>query len=207
MTYHLAPALAELRNEVNARWPNRSKASDGWIGDPAHASRVSDHNPNQRGSVNALDITAEDIVPAELVAAAIAHPSTAYVIHDRSIWSRTYGWAKRPYKGSNPHTTHVHVSIQQNQAAEQNLTKWFRRRRFPLAAGHSFGMPPSARVHDGTASTFDADQVKRIQVRLRIRPTGRFGPYTLVKVANWQAWKKIRPTGRVGPVTWARLGL
>jgi peptidoglycan hydrolase-like protein with peptidoglycan-binding domain len=209
MTYHLAPSLAQLRLEVNMRWPNRSKSSDGWIGDPAHKERRSDHNPNERGSVNALDVTADGIVPAELVAAAIRHPSTAYVIHDGFIWSRTYGWAKRPYGGSNPHHTHVHISIQQTVAAEQNTSKWFVKNRstWPLGPGEVFGSKKSARVRNGTESPMHADAVRKIQARLRIGTTGRYGVVTMVKVANWQTWKKIKPTGTVGPVTWQKMGL
>ena len=209
MSWYLAPSLDNLRDEVNARWPNRSKRSDGTIGDPAHAARVSDHNPNSRGSVNAIDITADGIDPSYLIRKASAHPSTAYIIYNRFIYSRRYGWEQKPYSGSNPHTTHVHISIQQNRDAEWNETRWFRGTGtpFPLPTGHSFGMPATAAVHDGTRSPEDAKHVQRIQQRLRIRPTGTFGPFTLVKVANWQLWKGIRPTGRVGASTWRRLGL
>jgi len=78
---------------------------------------------------------------------------------------------------------------------------------FPLAEGHSFGTPKSATVHDGTANPEDAKNVQRIQQRLRIQPTGRFGTYTRVKVANYQLWRGLKPTGRVGAATWRRLGL
>ena len=209
MAYHLAPSLAQLRLEINKRWPNRSKASDGWIGDPAHSARRSDHNPNERGSVNALDTDVDGIVPAQLIAAAIRHPSTAYVIHDGSIWSRTYGWAKRPYGGSNPHHTHVHISIQQTVKAEQNQNKWFVKSRstWPLGPGEVFGSKKSARVRNGTESPMHADAVRKIQARLRGRTTGRFGVATMVKVSNWQAWKGLRPTGVVDEALWKRLGL
>ena len=45
-----------LRGQVNNRWPNRDKRSDGTKGDSAHAARVSDHNPDSKGVVHALDI-------------------------------------------------------------------------------------------------------------------------------------------------------
>ena len=44
-----------LRDQIDRRWPNRHKRSDGWIGDAAHAARKSDHNPID-GVVFALDI-------------------------------------------------------------------------------------------------------------------------------------------------------
>lgn len=53
-----------LRNQVNKEWPSRDKASDGWIGDAAHASRDgwgtngkgSYHNPDPNGIVHAIDL-------------------------------------------------------------------------------------------------------------------------------------------------------
>jgi hypothetical protein len=89
----------------------------------------------------------------------------------------------------------------------RTFEQYRRARSFPLPEGHSFGTPKSRTVHDGTANPEDAKNVQRIQQRLRIQPTGRFGTYTRVKVANWQLWKGIRPTGRVGAETWRRLGL
>lgn len=207
MGWYLAPSLVRLRDEVNRKWPNRSKVSDGTIGDPAHASRQSEHNPNSRGSVNAIDITNDGINVDALIGAAIRHPSTWYVISRGFIYSRRYGFVKRPYTGSNPHDKHVHISILTTEAAEQNATPWLRRGSFPLPAGHSFGTPESSTVHDGTSSPDDEYNVKRIQARLGISRTGRFGTYTRVRVANWQLWKGLAPTGRVGSVTWHRMGL
>jgi len=53
----LARSLDTLRSQINAKYKDRSKLSDGWIGDTAHAARASDHNPNAEGVVTALDIT------------------------------------------------------------------------------------------------------------------------------------------------------
>jgi hypothetical protein len=39
----LIASLAALREEFNEIAPTRDKSSDGWIGDAAHADRVSDH--------------------------------------------------------------------------------------------------------------------------------------------------------------------
>jgi hypothetical protein len=209
MTYYLAPSLAQLRAEVNKRWPNRSKVSDGWIADAAHAARTSDHNPNQRGSVNALDITAKDILPAELIAAAIAHPSTAYVIYNGHIYSRRHKWAKRPYTGTNPHRTHVHISITQALAAEHNQTTWFLRRPtpFPFQADHYFGLRQGGKSHNGTRNKVDADNVRRIQKAVGAKITGRFNPETKAKVAI-AMWKQgLRTSGNVGPGRWRRLRL
>ena len=38
MAYRIAKSLDKLRSQVDARWPSRSKRSDGWIGDAAHVT-------------------------------------------------------------------------------------------------------------------------------------------------------------------------
>ena len=122
-TFFLAPALVQLRDEVNARYPDRDTASDGWIGDASHAARPSDHNPcwscsgRYNGIVRAIDI---DITPdgrpnidlrRHLLRNVVGDPRVWYVISNGKIYSRTYGWVARTYTGSNPHTAHVHISL------------------------------------------------------------------------------------------------
>ncbi|MDQ1814387.1 hypothetical protein RBA41_13830 [Massilia sp. CCM 9210] len=122
--WHVAPSLVRLRAEINRRWPRRDKRSDGSIGDQSHCNRPSDHNPNGRNSVNAIDIDKDGITPMAVVRAALRHPSTNYVIFNRTIWSRRYGFRARRYTGPNPHTAHIHISIVQTRAAEQNRRGW-----------------------------------------------------------------------------------
>ena len=59
--FRIAKSLEKLRAQINAKFPNRNKLSDGWIGDPAHQSTSSDHNPHinevKWRVVSALDIT------------------------------------------------------------------------------------------------------------------------------------------------------
>ena len=52
-----AKATEQLLEQVDAAAPARNKASDGWIGDEAHADRKSDHNPNAKRVVQAQDFT------------------------------------------------------------------------------------------------------------------------------------------------------
>lgn len=64
MTPVLAPALVQLRAQINAAFPTRSKLSDGWLGDARHQAEgdasVSQHNPNVADVVCAIDVT-EDL--------------------------------------------------------------------------------------------------------------------------------------------------
>lgn len=121
MDYRIADSLDQLRNEVNARWPERSTISDGWIGDTAHAATASDHNPNAAGVVCALDITHDPAHGVDVWQLAerfrlFPHPDVKYVIADTFMWSRyeAHGIAPftwRAYSGADPHTSHVHVSV------------------------------------------------------------------------------------------------
>lgn len=115
-TWYLNPALTTMRAEVNAEYPNRDKASDGTIGDPAHQATDSDHNPDKDGTVDAWDMDVDLRVPntaaeiARIKARFEAHPSSQYWIHNRRIASRDWGWARRYYSGPNPHDKHVHFN-------------------------------------------------------------------------------------------------
>lgn len=126
-TWKLAQSLDDLGDETNARWPNRPTQSDGIIGDAAHASRPSDHNPDEAGIVRARDITeweagtpdfeGDDV--AEVIAETLRRnrdPRVKYVIWRGRMFSsyatRTRkAWEWGPYTGPNGHFKHVHVSV------------------------------------------------------------------------------------------------
>ncbi len=139
MSWRVARSLDVLLSEINAAAPNRSKISDGSIGDAAHASRSSDHNPWRQsggmGVVGARDFTHDpaDGCDAGKIAAAVAaklgqHPalgSGAYVIWNYRIISadrRGEGW--RAYTGSNGHTQHVHVSVATSASGFDSTQPW-----------------------------------------------------------------------------------
>ena len=122
--WYTAPSLTVLRDEIDAAYPHRQKKMDGTIGDAAHAARASDHNPNARGSVNALDVDEVGIDAWALVACAILDDRTNYVIYEGRIWQRKHGFKPRPYTGPNAHKQHVHISILQTRQAEQDVRPW-----------------------------------------------------------------------------------
>lgn len=220
MSWHLAPSLVQLRAEVNRRWPNRPKGSDGTVGDTSHSARKSDHNPNARGSVNAFDITYPGVDPKIIISAVSKHPSANYVIFNRKIYSRSNNWKAEPYSGASPHTEHLHVSIMQSEKAEKDTTPWLagatvkpkpkpvKRSTFPLPAGQAFGRKISAKIHNGYRNSEDKSDVKRIQRKLGVSPvSGWFGPITEKAVKRWQLRRLIKPTGLVGKKEWDRMGL
>jgi outer membrane murein-binding lipoprotein Lpp len=123
MAWRVARSLETLRNQINAAFPARSRVSDGTIGDAAHASRSSDHNPWHivagTGVVTAMDITHDpahglniDYFTDEL--AASRDSRIKYVIANGLILDSRPGnnpWRWMPYSGSNPHTRHFHLSV------------------------------------------------------------------------------------------------
>lgn len=121
MAWRLAGSLVTLRAQINAEWPARSRRSDGTIGDSSHAARASDHNPNAQGVVTAFDCTHDPASGADmhLVAEDLREsrdPRLEYVIFYGRMFAsyRTAArapWTWGPYTGSNPHTSHMHVSV------------------------------------------------------------------------------------------------
>lgn len=109
-----AKSLLTLRDQYNAKYPVRSKASDGMLGDALHAQRVSDHNPNAQGVVCALDITHDPAHGLDIAVEAqrlvdSKDPRIRYVIANGCIWEPSMGW--QPYNGADPHTGHMHISV------------------------------------------------------------------------------------------------
>lgn len=126
MSWRAAHSLIVLRDQINAAYPNRNKASDGIIGDAAHQASYSDHNPDQYGIVRALDITHDpshgcdiDMLTDRLQASRDSRIS--YLIANRLIMSGAAGpspWVWRNYDGDDPHTNHFHLSVVSDSRAD-----------------------------------------------------------------------------------------
>jgi hypothetical protein len=120
----LSEAGERLRKEIDTLFPGRDKASDGSKGDSAHATRVSDHNPDPKtGVVRAIDVD-EDVwgkahkdpaaanrLVRQIVEIGKKDARLKYVIFEGHIWSAAHKWVKRTYSGSNPHNGHIHISF------------------------------------------------------------------------------------------------
>lgn len=130
MTCTPAPAAKAVLAQATARWPNRSRRSDGICPSAAHTSTnpTSDH---ERGM--AVDLTHDPANGCDAHAWAEAlvrarDPRVKYVI-SRSRIAASYpvgdspAWAWRPYSGSNPHDKHAHVSLVDD--ARNDTSPWF----------------------------------------------------------------------------------
>jgi hypothetical protein len=145
----LVPCLVSLRDEFNRIAPGRDKGADGSIGDSAHKSS-SDHTPDEdsdvlrdhdadiKNEVHALDIDSTgpwpesfDTIIKRLVAREKAEYESAtvvgrlkYVIWNRRIASRSWGWTWSDFTGPDPHTNHAHFSARYTTAQESDTRPW-----------------------------------------------------------------------------------
>lgn len=206
MSWRLAQGLIKLRDQVNAEWPNRSKDSDGSIGDTSHSARESDHNPDGAGVVHAIDITHDpksgfdSYAFADMILAKQDH-RLKYVISNRRIGSGPRGpsagvW--RPYHGINPHNHHVHISINPGALAD-DMSAW-------SIDGVAAPTPEVIAAHVAPPPTLrkgsKGDDVKRLQTALGIKSDGDFGPGTEAAVEAFQNNHGLAADGVAGPMTW-----
>jgi hypothetical protein len=143
MAWVLTKNLQAFRDQMNSAFPNRDKASDGTIGDAAHAAGTSGHNPDDspydnaewdgdsdtKSEVRAIDIdddlrdpdvTMEDVLQHLLrLAKSDKNFPIRYMIYNKRIYKSTNGWAKETYTGPSPHTEHIHLSGARSDAADE----------------------------------------------------------------------------------------
>lgn len=136
-----APACVRALQDATERWPSRNRASDGIMGDAAHQARPSDHNIG-----NAVDVTHDpagchgDIIAGH----AISDGRARYVVWNRRI-DHLDGLGWRPYTGTHPHTSHVHISIKPELRADRMPWGWIDPSLDEAAAARGRDEPPPAR--------------------------------------------------------------
>lgn len=158
----VAKSLRVLYDQVNAAYPGRDKSSDGTIGNEAHQATKSEHNPDKNGVVRALDITnSPGVLSSRKLAEALINsgdPRIYYVISDGEIANPNISnGAWRPYKGSNPHDHHMHISVVEDPDLYDDQRPW------------SIGGQPVANVAGRnmriTATRFNDSQVAYADVK------------------------------------------
>jgi hypothetical protein len=172
--------LTVLRDEIDAVAPERSKESDGFVGDPDHASRVSDHNPEDTedssdgndpdNQVDAGDFTHDPRHGADMhVIAEIIRKRrdrrVKYVIFNGRIFSSyatstRKAWEWGPYSGTNDHSKHMHVSVVDSP---NDYTA-------PWGVEEELGMPTIAEIE---AAVIKGIHTALDQAANRSTPTGR----------------------------------
>jgi hypothetical protein len=118
------PAAVALLRQATAIAPKRMKASDGLLPSAAHlkTNPSSDHNTGL-----AVDLTHDpkNGIDCELIFEKLKEDErVAYLIFNKKIWSRQRRKeGNRKYSGSNPHTKHLHISI--NDSHANDTSPWF----------------------------------------------------------------------------------
>lgn len=210
----LVPAGVTFRDQMNERFPNRDRASDGWIGDTAHAGRTSDHNPDTRGWVHALDIDHDFGAPGDdekllaqlldYVRAGKDHGVVSYIVHNDRLAQATTGWRWIP----RPLDHHAHIHISFRAAAEHHGERF----DLPIFATRPMwdgAVPANAGVYaaerDPTVHNVAAYRVACRLFDLGLwegsPPEAGAQGYPVKAVAAWQAFHgwDVQPPGKWGP--------
>ena len=123
----LSKAAVQMREQIDDSFGDRSRKSDGWIGNEKHQNTKSDHNPlPDTGEVCAIDVDAKlcdqpemSIYLAEQIrVAAKTDKRISYIIHVGKIASAKSFWRFVKYRGVNPHNRHIHISFKPNQKGD-----------------------------------------------------------------------------------------
>ncbi len=222
VAWRVANSLTVLLRQINEAAPGRDKSSDGSIGDAAHATRSSDHNPwieDPPGPnvVSARDITHDPDSGAdmgEISRALIASRDKRikYVIFNRR-WARSYGraatdgtwlpaWSWQPYAGPNPHEKHMHVSVVSTKALYDSEVPW----ALPEPEPKDYGTAHMALPKVGPGS--EGPMVAHVQRALKLADDdGKFGPGTEAAVKAFQSERNLDPVdGVCGGDTYRALG-
>jgi peptidoglycan hydrolase-like protein with peptidoglycan-binding domain len=210
-SWRVARALETLLTQINEAAPNRSKSSDGSIGDASHQASKSDHNPNSAGVVQARDFTHDPRGGFDSYRFAEhlrTHPDkrVKYVISNRKIFAGYGGpqpWEWRSYSGSNPHDQHAHVSVEDSATLYDDGSPW--------QMGITVGLPdPSAPTITLPVLRVGSKGFYVSMLQTLLGMTGKavdgiFGEGTKAALQQFQRDHKLDADGVCGVYSWREL--
>ncbi len=174
--WRVANSLVTLLDQINQIAPKRSKKSDGTIGDAAHKQTNSDHNPrvddNGQGVVTALDIThdVQNGCDCQKIADALVRskdPRIKYIIwKSKIVSSKKKPWLWRKYNGKNPHSKHIHVSVDSSKKLYDSTAPWNL-----FEVGASLPIPTQSLAWGQKVSKPFARKVRKISRGLDVDPS------------------------------------
>lgn len=220
-----AKALLKLRAQINAAAPNRSGANEGstaltagMIGDAAHQSRASDHNPRD-GVVLATDITHDPRHGVDTYAMSdymITHPdrrlrhiisnkriagNAEFVETNKRLYNFPGVWKWAPYNGENDHTHHNHIGLVRDKRVYDQDQDWDIGPMAPKTDAPVVVAQPVLRKGS------KGEAVRELQKLLGIEADGDFGAVTEYAVKAAQKGAGLVMDGVVGPYTWEAIRL
>jgi phosphoribulokinase len=224
----LVAAGVTLRDQVNKKWPNRDKRSDGWVGDSAHQARKSDHNPDKDGWVHAIDIdenmgsgqgrkgsTAKEFAD-QLIKYAREGKDRGrlkYVVYEDKIASGTYPNTFWTWRGSGyGHQHHIHVSFTdkaERDGSPFDLTIFSDNNEKPNTPSTYKPFPGSNFVKFGSKNNYVKELQQQLIKKGQKIPAGATGYYGFqTEAAVKLFYRSIGLTSngkKIGPKAWDRL--
>jgi murein L,D-transpeptidase YcbB/YkuD len=206
-SWRLARSLEALRDQINKACPDRIKTSDGTVGDAAHASRASDHNP-VNGVVHAMDIThdpAHGVNGTDIADAlkASGDHRLKYIIWNRRIWNPAVAPDWRAYAGINPHNKHIHISVQIHSKLADDTSPW--EWGGPQVSRLALPADPRPMLMQGIVG--EEAYIGRAKDALiaALKQESGFGPLLDGLVRGFQKQHGLGADGKIGAYTWEKL--
>lgn len=153
--WKLTDGLANLRRQIDEAFPGRDRASDGTIGDAAHRTHASGHNPDDTpgsrpewdgdpdstpevrswdmdSDLHAAPANAQQVVDHIRKLPGVS-TQLRYMIYKRKIYRAANGWKPETYTGPSAHTEHVHFSGAYAQSADNDTTFDYHLEEIPVS--------------------------------------------------------------------------
>ena len=198
--WKVSAAVRALGMQVEAAWPDR-QLTDGTLAGGSHAVwPTSDHGRDPYGWVRAIDIGQHDDAALDdlLDQLRLAHDMRLrYAIADRQMFSNyprngVPAWTWRPYTGSNPHSSHAHISMERLAVVDVDGRPWdvtFSGAKehdmafLPVQYGHGFNDPPPDSGLTGSQA-YKREDVRLIQTLVGVTADGYYGSGTATAVGE-----------------------